>query len=86
MKLIPILILFLLCGCESRWDGFFYPNGVGGKVERSPTFKSKKVCIDWCLQKARSAPNPDAADYECGKNCKSSNSGLFICEDTVDTY
>jgi len=75
----------VLLGCEQRWNGFFYPNGVEGKVEYSSTFKSKEDCLDWCHQKANSS-NTSAADFECGKNCKLSEfgTGLYICEETVD--
>ncbi len=79
-----VFVLVFLVGCGQRWNGFFYPNGVGGEVVRSSTFKTKKECLNWCIQKAQSSPNPEVVDYECGKNCKINEFELFICDETID--
>ena len=77
-------VLMFLAGCEQRWEGFFYPNGIPpDRVERSPIFKSEQECRSWCLQKKIATTNPER-QCECGKNCKINQIGLFTCEDTID--
>lgn len=79
-----LFVVMILCGCEQRWEGFFYPKGTGGDVIRSSVFKTKNECLDWCIQQKMHFPDSDAVDYECGKNCRLGEIGLFICDETVD--
>jgi hypothetical protein len=71
---------------KDKWLGFYYPDGCLGCSEDyiySPEFKTKEQCFDWAhtLKKARNNSNDL---FECGKNCKLQNSGMYICKETVD--
>ena len=81
--------MFLLSGCENRWNGVYYPEGLGygvdeDKWEYSTIYPTKDDCLNWCRQKLSSSSNPEA-DCECGKNCKAKG-GMQICEETTDAY
>jgi len=79
---------FLLSGCvlNSKWQGFYYPNGClacSSQYIYSPIFKDLDTCMDWGedLKEERGNPNDT---FECGKNCKLKSSGMYLCSETID--
>jgi hypothetical protein len=73
---------------NQKWTGFYYPNE-GDLIThvKSSELNSIDACREWVNGMANKY-NPDGYgyDYECGKNCKLSEtgSGLFICDETIE--
>ena len=89
-----IITLVIICGLiylgyslifKETWQGVYYPNGClvcEDEYIFSPIFKTKEECLDWVREKKMTRNNENDL-YECGKNCDW-ESGLIICEETVD--
>jgi hypothetical protein len=85
-----ILIFFgykFLSGLNTNWIGFFYINRALQNSIQSSTYKTRDECFDWIDTQLKKYGDTDSHDYECGKDCKisDSGSGLYICKETVDT-
>jgi len=91
MKNFIIIILVVVAGYfilnqKERWLGFYYPDGCLGCSENyiySPKFETREQCFDWADALKIERDNPNDL-FECGKNCKEQDSGMYICEETVD--
>lgn len=94
MKLVLTLVIILVVGIwfwnnlNSTWLGFYYPEeGDTFNYIKSSKFRSLEECRDWVNEMITSHnPSGYGYDYECGKNCKLSDSGIDIyhCEETKE--
>lgn len=77
-----IALPVLLTGCtKATWMGFYYPKGDYYNEVISPVFSTKDECLNW----AYSQVTYDTDEYECGKNCRLSESGIiYYCDETVE--
>ena len=86
--IIVIVIIWLMGLFNSKWTGFYYPNeGDLLNYKKSPELKSLDECRSWVNGMVNKYnPNGYGYDYECGKNCKLSDSGIDIyhCKETVE--
>lgn len=80
--LICLLLLLALSSCQGdRWLGFVYPDRnnllIHKVIGEYPT-------LNECLTAVNRAAG-ESGSYECGLNCKESEtgSGLYICQRTV---
>ncbi len=82
-----IIILFFLIGCaKTTWQGVYYPNGCllcEDDYIFSRVYSTSEECLNWAKVKFNSRNNPNDL-YECGKNCKTDDYGLMICDETID--
>lgn len=66
--------------------GFYYPdaNNLSEDISSITTFDSLELCRDWVDEQV-SIFNPDGTgyDYECGKNCDTSEGKPYVCEETL---
>lgn len=79
--IVTLFLLFLLFGCENRYNCFYYPEGTSGKWIPSPIFSNRKEALNWCSQEIGKSED-SSEECECGKNCKTDESGLQVCEET----
>ena len=91
MKLFGILFLILfsilLSGCTSKkWYGV-YENSNISVPQITAAFEDRETCADW-LEDAPAAVNaikPGSYNFECGSDCKLSESGIiYYCDETFD--
>jgi len=88
MKKMFLLLISatLLSGCSltQEWTGFYYPDkndiSNSSKWKIQSDFETVKDCRNWIAQTAGSNPT---FDYECGLNCRTDKSGLYICKETI---
>jgi len=82
--LTAAVILLMVTGFDwpwDKWDGWFYRRGNTFSPIHGGPFKTKRECLDWAEKQVTSFSD----DFECGKNCKPSETGTYnICEVTVD--
>jgi hypothetical protein len=87
MRLLPLAVV-LLVGCSKRkvdrWQGWFYPDSSNlTKAVELGEFESLEGCRAAAQARVRTAEEPRDTDYECGKNCRPSDYGLNVCEETL---
>lgn len=71
------------------WIGFFYPDQNNlFDHKQSYELKSLEECRDWIdeMSSIYDPNNTGMYDYECGKNCKLSDSGvgIYVCDETKE--
>lgn len=68
-----------------KWIGFYYPDaGNLYSYKQSDEFGSLTECREW-VDDISGGRTDTGFDYECGKNCKlSQTGGIYICDETVD--
>jgi hypothetical protein len=82
------LALLALSCCDKRpdqWDAVVYPDsGNLAAFEQIRGFKTFELCQQAAIDRIRSLPNPENADYECGYRCgpDSDFAGLNVCKET----
>ena len=83
--LFGILGIFFLLK-KDNWTGFYYPDRNNLFLfTQSPEFSSLEECRDWVnTQIYIYNPYDLNYDYECGKNCKLQESGLYLCDETTN--
>lgn len=82
------MLIMLLAGCDDRpkqWDAFVYPDR--NDMSQSETiagFKTFELCQQGAINRMRSFPEPDNADYECGYMCgpREDFGGINVCKET----
>lgn len=94
MRLIITLTILLVAGIliwknlNSTWMGFYYPEeGNTFNYIQSSELGSLEECREWINQMVRTHnPSGYRYDYECGKNCSLSETGIDIyhCEETKE--
>lgn len=86
--IIIILIWFFFLRGQDTWTGFYYPDESNLiKYIKSPEYKNVDECREWVnFMIGKYNPNGYGYDYECGKNCKLSDSGIDIyhCKESVE--
>ncbi|MBD3264738.1 MAG: hypothetical protein GF375_06520 [Candidatus Omnitrophica bacterium] len=89
MRLFLIVcVLFLLSGCESHWEGVYYPRGAdetNNYWRRSPYFDNKSECVKWCEQQDEEFYSASSSCL-CGQDCAPGATGLKDCREVVDVY
>ncbi len=85
VKLLAFLsITLFLFGCKDEWKGFVYPNKENLLVHRNVgNYSSLEDCRAAALNYLRDLDALETGDYECGKNCKPDDYGMYICQDTL---
>ena len=85
--LLVIISAFVLSGCSSdKWNGV-YENSNVTAPQITGVFESREACADWLedAPAAVNAINPGSYNFECGSNCKLSDSGIiYYCDETFD--
>ena len=68
-----------------KWIGFYYPSASNlSNYEQSPELNSLEECRDW-VDEASNGRTDTGFDYECGKDCKlSETGGIYICDETLE--
>lgn len=88
--LITLGLIFYLIFLKTRWTGFYYPEegNLIYYIKSDTEFNSLDSCRSWVLYEMVPKYNPSkyGYDYECGSNCRLSNSGngLYICDKTQE--
>ena len=85
-KIILIVSVLCLSSCNiDNWDGFLYPNKNDLtehiNVGKFDTLAQCRSAVARYVQENSIRANQ--FDYECGKNCRGSSTGLSICEETL---
>lgn len=89
MRAALLLSCVLTAGCteDERWSPVLYPE-LGNLQEfiRGPDVTTIEQCRAW-VEKKGASMNLERRDidYECGKNCRPSGSGvdLYVCKETI---
>lgn len=85
LTILVIVFIFFMFK-QHKWLGFYYPDGCLVCEENyifSPEFKTKDQCFDWADDLKMKRNNPKDL-FECGRDCKLKDSGMYVCEETVD--
>jgi hypothetical protein len=91
IKKIFFLSVFGLLGVfflfkRDTWIGFYYPDRDNLFLyTQSPEFDSLEECRQWVdTQIYIYNPSDNNYDYECGRNCKLQENGLYLCKETTN--
>ena len=70
-----------------KFIGFYYPNADNLLVyKQSPELSSLEQCRNW-IDDISGGRTDTSFDYECGKNCKLSESGgIYVCDETLEQF
>ncbi len=90
--IILILFLSIITSCSKvsdllnpRWTAIVYPNGDNlTSYLNLGDFNSFEECRNACVSWLKGRGAAYSGDYECGKNCKPSEYGVLVCEETRD--
>ena len=87
MKQGAVILALLLASCDDRphqWDAFVYPDFDGSdKYERISGFKTFELCQQAAIDRVRSLPKSEKADYECGYRCGfNPDYRMNVCKET----
>lgn len=82
---VVVFFLYLLIFKQDRWLGFYYPDrsDLSNYKVSNEEFKSFEECKNW-VRYISSGKLDTNYDYECGKNCRMDNYGMYICDETRD--
>ena len=91
MKYLFITVILLsslfLAGCSAdKWQANYEKSG-DSRLYHSQEFATGQECANW-MEQAKEQDrivNTGRFGYECGSNCKLSDSGIiFVCDETFD--
>lgn len=86
-RTVAVIAFLMLVGCgrSADWTGFVYPEandlGVSVEIGRFETFEQCRTAANQTLATFGSQ---DIGTFECGRNCRPSETGLQVCAETRD--